>query len=166
MKRRHIKNFLAASFLFVFANVAWALSYDVSASSGTENSNTYSELKLNLNWYMNDWLNWKNGIFSRFGSNIQSVSGLDSALLAAVGASSAEDTFGVQVFAGPGVRLASAENSAATAEAGIVFKLGGINLGGGAKYLSYFSTRKDLAGISLPPNETQYFIVLAGGGSF
>ncbi|HEY8271656.1 MAG TPA: hypothetical protein VIG33_12265 [Pseudobdellovibrionaceae bacterium] len=183
MQRSRRTNLLVAG-LFGFlssTNLAWGrsmpsmrtlpethptFSYDISASSGTENSNTYSELKLNLNWYLNDWLNWRNGIFSRFGSNIQAVNGLDSSLLAAFDTSTEGDQFGVQVFAGPGVRMASADNSAVTAEAGIIFKLGGISLGGGAKYLSYFSTRKDLLGIVLPKDETQYFIVLSGSGSF
>lgn len=140
--------------------------YDVSASSGTENSNTYSEVKLNLNWYLTDWLNWRNGVFTRFGSNIQSVSGLDSAVLAAYDVKNDSGTLGFQIFAGPGVRVASADNSAATAEAGVIFTLGGIKLGGGAKYLSYFKTREDQNNVVLPKDETQYFIVLAGGGSF
>ncbi|MBS1970854.1 MAG: hypothetical protein JSU04_11130 [Bdellovibrionales bacterium] len=139
--------------------------YDVSASSGTENGNAYSELKLNLNWYMTDWLNWRNGVFTRFGSNIQSVSGLDSALLAAYDVSNDSRTLGFQIFAGPGVRFASADNNAATAEAGVIFTLGSIKVGGGAKYLSYFKTREDQNNIVLPKDETQYFIVLSGGGS-
>lgn len=139
--------------------------YDVSASSGTENNNTYSEVKLNLNWYLTDWLNWRNGVFSRFGSNVQSVSGLDSSLLAAYEVQNESRTLGFQAFVGPGVRLASANNSAATAEAGVIFTLGGIRIGGGAKYLSYFKTREDQNNIALPKDETQYFIVLAGGGS-
>jgi len=140
--------------------------YDVMASSGTENNNTYNELKLNLNWYVTDWLNWRNGVFTRFGTNVQSVSGLDSAMLATFDMSNDANTLGVLAFAGPGVRFASANSNAATAEAGVIFKLGGLQLGGGAKYLSYFSTRKDTQNLDLPKDETQYFIVLAGGGSF
>jgi len=140
--------------------------YDVSASSGTQNSDTYSELKLNLNWYLTDWLNWRNGVFTRFGNNIQSVSGLDSSLLAAYDVKNESRTLGFQAFAGPGVRIASADNNAATAEAGVIFTLGGIQIGGGAKYLSYFKNREDENQVPLPKNETQYFIVLAGGGSF
>src|SRR5437868_4515484 len=84
--------------------------YDISASSGTENNNSYSELKINLNWFVTDWLNWKNGVFTRFGSNIQNVNGLDSALLATFDASTDDRSLGVQAFAGPGVRMASADN--------------------------------------------------------
>ena len=140
--------------------------YDVMASTGAENNNSYNEVKLNVNWYVSDWLNWKNGVFTRFGTNVQSVSGLDSALLATYEIENEAKTLGVRAFAGPGVRFASADNNAGTAEAGIVFKIAGLQLGGGAKYLSYFKTRKDTFGADLPKDGTQYFIVLAGGGSF
>jgi hypothetical protein len=141
-------------------------SYDIGASTGSENGNSYSELNLALNWYWTDWLNWRNALFTRFGSNVTSVSGLDSSFLASYDLSTDDGTFGVKAFAGPGVRFASANNNAALAEAGIIFKLGGIQLGGGARYLSYFNTREDKYNVELPKNETQYFIVLAGGGAF
>lgn len=141
-------------------------SYDVSASSGSENNNTYSELKLGLNWYLTDWLNWRNAIFTRFGSKIKSSNGLDSSLLATYEAKNEADTLGVQAFVGPGVRLASEDNNAATATAGVIFTLAQIRVGGGAQYLSYFKTRQDTDGIDLPKDETQYFVVLSGGGSF
>ena len=140
--------------------------YDVSASSGTENSKTYSELKLGLNWYLTDWLNWRNAIFTRFGSNIKSTNGLDSSLLASYEIINDTRTLGVQAYVGPGVRIASEDNNAATATAGVIFTLGQIRVGGGAQYLSYFKTRKDTVGADLPKDETQYFVVLAGGGSF
>lgn len=139
--------------------------YDVSASSGTDNGDSYSELKLNLNWYLTDWLNWRNGVFTRFGSNIDSVNGLDSALLVIYDVKNDSKTLGFQAFVGPGVRIASADNNAATAEAGVIFTLGPIRIGGGAKYLSYFKDREDKSDLILPKNETQYFIVLSGGGS-
>lgn len=139
--------------------------YDFSGSSGTQNGVTYSEVTLNMNWYLTEWLNWRNGVFTRFGSNVKSVNGLDSSLLAAYNLKNDSGTLGFQAFAGPGVRLASADNSAATADAGVIFTLGGIRLGGGVKYLSYFNAREDLNNSVLPKNETQYFIVLSGGGS-
>jgi len=174
------KTFITSAFIVFMGSLASARSmpsmrsipdshptftYDISASSGTENSNSYSEVKLNLNWYLADWLNWRNGIFTRFGSNIQSVSGLDSSVLAAYDIKNESGTLGFQAFAGPGVRIASADNNAATAEAGVIFTLGGIQIGGGAKYLSYFKTRQDPNNVALPKDETQYFIVLAGGGN-
>lgn len=176
-----MRGILLAAGIFISVNPVWArtmpairslpsthptFSYDVSAASGTENGNSYSEIKLNLNWYLTDWLNWRNGVFSRFGSYVESVSGLDSSLLATYETNSESGALGLRAFVGPGVRLASKNNSAATAEAGVIFKLGGIQIGGGAKYLSYFKTREDQLQQALPKDETQYFIVLAGGGSF
>jgi hypothetical protein len=140
--------------------------YDLMASSGSQNNYSYSEIKLSLNWYATDWLNWRNGVFTRFGTNVQSVTGLDSSLLFTWDAETDGGGLGIRAFAGPGVRMASANNNAATAEAGLVFKVGGLELGGGAKYLSYFNARQDPFGFDLPRNETQYFIILAGGGSF
>ncbi|WP_413288332.1 hypothetical protein [Bdellovibrio sp. HCB337] len=176
-----MRRILLASSLILFASTAMARSmpsmrtlpsthptftYDVSASSGTENNNTYSEVKLGLNWYLTDWLNWRNAVFTRFGSNVKSANGLDSSLLASYEVINEERTLGFQAFVGPGVRIASEDNNAATATAGVIFTLGGIKLGGGAQYLSYFKTRKDTVGEDLPKAETQYFVVLSGGGSF
>lgn len=140
--------------------------YDLSASSGTTNGNNYSEVNLGLNWYLTEWLNWRNSIFSRFGSNIKSVSGLDSSILAGTQVFSDDRMFGVQAYIGPGVRLASEKNTAATADAGVIFTLAGLKLGVGAKALQYFETREDSSGGSLPKSESQYYIVLAGGGGF
>lgn len=140
--------------------------YDLSASSGTTNGNNYSEVNLGLNWYLTEWLNWRNSIFSRFGSNIKSVSGLDSSILAGTQVFSDDRMFGVQAYIGPGVRLASEKNTAATADAGVIFTLAGLRLGVGAKALQYFETRQDSSGGNLPKSESQYYIVLAGGGGF
>lgn len=139
--------------------------YDLGMATGSENGSSYSEVNIALNWYLADWLNWRNALFTRFGSNITSVSGLDSAFLATYESFNEDKSFGLRAFAGPGVRLASANNSAATAEAGVIFKLAGIQIGGGARYLSYFNVREDANKAALPSNEMQYFIVLAGGGS-
>lgn len=140
------------------------ITYDLSGSVGSQNGNSYTEINLGLNWALTDWLTWRNAAFSRFGTNVDSVSGLDSSarfsfLFGERGAS-------VELFGGPGVRVASRDNNAAFAEGGLTLNLGGLHIGGGAKYLSYFSTRKDTSGVSLPKDETQYFIVLSGGGAF
>lgn len=143
-----------------------SFSYDVSGSSGVNNGSTYSEINLGLNWFLTDWLNWRNSIFSRFGSTIKSVQGLDSSVLASWDAFSEDKTLGFQAYIGPGVRVASDSNNAATADAGVILTLAGIKLGVGAKALQYFSTRSDSLGNTLGKNETQYYIVLAGGGGF
>lgn len=161
-----IKNFLLFLAIVSASSLATArMSYDIGAATGTENNSSYTEMNLALNWYVVDWLNWRNAVFTRFGSEVTSVSGLDTSLLGIYEAYTEGYTFGFKAFAGPGLRFASANNNAATAEAGLIFKLGGIQIGGGARYMSYYNTREDRYRRVLPQDETQYFIVLAGGGS-
>lgn len=140
------------------------LTYDLGVSSGSINDRTYTEVNLGLNWFMTDWVNWRNAAFSRQGSGIESVQGLDSSLRFFGSSYTQGRGLGVDAFAGPGVRLASNKHSAVFGEAGLVFQLGGIRLGAGAKVLNYFENR-EIDNVSLPKNETQYFIILGGGGS-
>lgn len=145
---------------------AKTFTYDVSGSSGVTNGNSYSEINLGLNWYLTEWLNWRNAIFSRFGSNIKTINGLDSSILAGIQAFNDDRSLGFQAYVGPGVRVASDKNTAATADAGVVFTLAGLRLGVGAKALRYLENRIDKTGGSLPKDETLYYVVLAGGGGF
>jgi hypothetical protein len=137
------------------------LTYDLGASAGSYAGQSYSEINLGLNWYFADWVAWRNALFSRFGSG-ESTSGLDSSLRFEYKATG--DTFGLQAFAGPGYRFASKSLSAAFAEAGVVFKVGGLSLGAGAKYMHYTSPGEDSTGKTLPKDDTSYFLILGGGG--
>ncbi len=121
---------------------------------------------MGLNWFVTDWLNWRNSVFSQFGSNLKSVYGLDSTALFNTEFYNSSRTAGVEFFAGPGVRLASEKSSAVIGTAGLTFAFGGLRIGGGATYLSYFEDRDDKLGAVLPKDEVQYFITLSGGGSF
>jgi hypothetical protein len=141
------------------------MTYDLSASSGSYNGVSYTELTLGLNWFLQDWLNWRNSIFSRQGSGIDSVQGLDSAARFSTAVVSEGGGFGFDAFAGPGVRMASKDNNAIFGEAGLIFRLGGLRIGGGVKALSYTSDRTDSTGGSLPKGDTQFFLILAGGGT-
>lgn len=141
------------------------LSYDLGASAGSYNGSSYTELTLGLNWYAQDWLNWRNSIFTRQGSNLDSVQGLDSALLFQTSARTEGGGLGFDAFAGPGLRFATHSNNAIFGEAGLIFKLGGIRIGGGVKALNYSSDREDRSGDTLPKNDLQYFLILAGGGT-
>lgn len=143
-----------------------ALTYDLSLSVGSYNNLSYTEANLGLNWSMQDWLVWRNALFSRFGSGFDTVTGLDTSLRAVQDFRTDSGLFGVDFFAGPGLRFASPNSNAAFAEAGIGFKLGGLYLGGGVKRLYYVSDRKDSLGNSLDKNDTLFFIVLSGGGAF
>lgn len=139
------------------------LRYDVSGSSGTYNGESYSEINLGLNYQISNWWLWRNALFQRFGSNIQTVTGLDSSVRFGSRIDS-QSGAGIDFFIGPGVRLASQSANAYFAEAGIGFRLGGLYLGVGYKYLQYFSPG-NVSGITLPKNDSQLFFAVGGGGN-
>lgn len=139
------------------------LTYDLSAATGSYNNNSYTEINLGLNWSLQDWLTWRNAIFTRQGASMDSVQGLDSSARFSTSMVS-EGGFGFDAFAGPGVRFATRDNNAIFGEAGLVFRLGGLRIGAGAKVLNYTTDRKDSSGSSLSKTDTQYFLILGGGG--
>lgn len=141
------------------------ITYDISASLGEQNGQQYQEINLGVNWVMNSFLNWRNALFTRMGQDVTSVSGLDSSLRLQLTSINEESTFGVHAFLGPGVRIATENWNAAFGEAGLIFKLGGIQLGAGIKSLQYFEGRSDRNKNPLPKNENQVFIILSGGGT-
>lgn len=141
------------------------ITYDVSASFGEQNGVQYQELNLGLNWVMNSFLNWRNALFTRMGQGVANVSGLDSSLRLQVTSLTEDSAFGFHAFAGPGVRIASENWNAAFGEAGLIFKLGGIQLGAGVKRIQYFENRADKNKNPLPKDEQQVFIILSGGGT-
>lgn len=159
--------FLAFSFLssFSFAASGSDLSYDLGGGSGSRNGETYSEIHLGLNWFVQDWLNWRNALFTQFGSRIDSVYGLDSAVLFNIDTYNQSRTLGIELYAGPGVRMATEKSNAVFGQAGITFALGGLRIGGGVQILHYMEDRTDKNNNILDKDETMYFIVLAGGGS-
>lgn len=157
---------------FIFSIAAQAqkgqdgsLSYDLRASSGSQNGLSYNEIHLGLNWSLNEWLTWRNALFTRNGTNVKTVNGLDSAVLFSYRAQSDSGKSGLHLYAGPGIRMASDKYSAGTFEGGVSVRLAGLNIGVGAKQLSYFEGRSDIQGGALPKSETQYFITLSGGGT-
>lgn len=138
--------------------------YDVSGSSGTRKGETYSEVHLGLNWFVNDWFNWRNSVFSQFGTEIETIYGLDSAALFNYNAYTKDRKLGVEFYAGPGVRVASEKANAGFGKAGLTFAIGGLRIGGGVQALHYFEDRTDKAGNIFEKDEVQYFLVLSGGG--
>ena len=159
-----VLSFSSASYAASLSNRP--LTYDLSGGVGSYNGNSYTELDLGLNWWVQDWLNWRNSIFTQFGSTINTVYGLDTALLLEGSLYTESRGFGVDVFAGPGLRFANEDSNGAFAKAGLVFNLGGLRIGGGAQVTHYYTTRTDKNDIKLPDDEVQYFIILSGGGSF
>jgi hypothetical protein len=140
------------------------LKYDVGASSGTYNGDTYTEVNLGLNWQLGSWFVWRNAAFQRFGSGPNSVTGIDTSFRIGNDIQSDGGGLGMNFYIGPGLRFATNDASAGFAEAGIGFRLGGIFLGVGAKAMQYFKTRTD-DGKDLPKSDNQVFFVLGGGGT-
>lgn len=144
----------------------YALTYDISASSGSYNEANYTEINLGLNWRFSDWWVWRNAAFHRFGSGVDSVTGIDTSLRLGSEVTTDGGGLGVNFYVGPGLRFASPNsNNAAFGEAGLGFRLGGLYIGVGGKSLYYLQAREDSLGRALSKNDTQVFIVLAGGGA-
>lgn len=141
------------------------LTYDISASQSQQNGRTYQEINLGLNWFLSDWLVWRNSGFQRQAQQEDTVYGLDSSLRLQQEFMSEDRVFGLKVFGGPGVRVASEKSNAYFAEAGLGLRLGGLQIGAGIKSLQYSETRTDSEGNSLPKTENQIFITLSGSGS-
>ncbi|MEN0060349.1 MAG: hypothetical protein AAGB31_16030 [Bdellovibrio sp.] len=142
------------------------VSYDLSGASGTRDGESYTEIHLGLNWYVQEWLNWRNSVFTQFGSEVKTVYGLDSAALFGTEFYTQGRGLGVEFYAGPGVRLASENSNAVFGKAGVTFALGGLRIGGGVQALHYMDDRTDKNDNVLNKDEVQTFIILSGGGSF
>ena len=140
--------------------------YDLSAASGRYNDVSYSEINVGLNWNFTDWWTWRNALFYRFGTSIDSTTGLDTSLRFGNYFATDSGTFGFDFFVGPGLRFANNNSNAIFGEAGVGFKVAGIYLGMGAKSLYYTQTRMTTSGSELPKNDTQVFLIFGGGGSF
>lgn len=149
-----------------FAQPGSRFTYDASGSSGTRDGSSYSEVHLGLNWYMDDWFNWRNSIFTQFGANIKTVSGLDSEALFKFDVYTENRGLGLEFYAGPGVRLADQKSNAVFGKAGLTLGLGGLRIGGGIQALHYLEDRIDSNNNMLNKDEVQTFITLSGGGSF
>ncbi|MEK2646428.1 hypothetical protein [Bdellovibrio sp. BCCA] len=163
------KSILVFMMICGMAVSSWAQSrvtYDLSGASGTRDDESFSEIHLGLNWYIHDWLNWRNSIFTQFGTDINTVYGLDTAALFNWEAYTQGRGLGIELFAGPGLRFATEDSNAVFGKAGITFGLGGLRLGGGIQAFHYFEDRHDKQDRILNKDETQYFITVSGGGSF
>lgn len=133
------------------------ITFDVGLSAGNTNGASYTEANLGINAYFLDYFAWRNSIFSRFVTGQDNVYGLDTSLRGVF--SAGNQNGGFTAFAGPGWRFVSKGDSAPFAEGGVVVKLGGISIGGGAKAVFNSAIRSGAA------DDTQYFLILAGGGT-
>lgn len=137
------------------------LTYDLSGSIGSTAGRNYQEISLGLNAHFQDWFIWRNAGFGRFVSGSDNVYGLDTSgrFVLDLG----DSKLGLTAFVGPGYRFATSSgnsqaDSAPFAEAGATVKLGGLHIGGGAKTVFNSVVRPGA------PEDTQYFLILGGGG--
>ncbi len=159
-------------FLFFFSSLTFAknsdsdsrFTYDVSGSQSTQNGNRYQEINIGLNWFLQDWLIWRNAAFQRQGDNTDSIYGVDTSLRLQQEWLNESRSLGFKIFGGPGARIASSDSNAYFGEAGVGIRLGGLMLGAGIKSLKYFSTREERDGTKLPKDENQVFFTISGGG--
>ncbi|UXR64566.1 hypothetical protein EZJ49_15965 [Bdellovibrio bacteriovorus] len=163
-----MKKWLAVVVIFFAVSVQAQsrFSYDLSGASGSRDGESFTEIHLGLNYFVTDWLNWRNSVFTQFGTDINTVYGLDTAGLFNYELYNSNRTLGIEFFAGPGLRFASENSNAAFGKAGVTFGLGGLRIGAGVQQFHYFEDRKDKNDNTLNKDETQYFITLSGGGSF
>lgn len=166
------KQFVACLFLLcVCAQASWAQSdkptftYDIGASSGSNNGKSYSEIQLGLNWFMNEYVIWRNAAFTRFGSEIDSSAGLDTSIRLNYDMQTESGGLGLGVFGGPGYRISDKENSGIFGEAGIKVRAGGLALGVGVKSITYNSPGRAPDGTAFDKRDTTVFIIIAGGGA-
>lgn len=132
------------------------LTYDIGLVSGRVGNQNYTEAHFGLNFWLLDWLNWRNSVFGRF-ANVTAF-GLDSTARYQQDIGMTSST-SLTMFAGGGYRLVSAGRSAPLVEAGIMANLGSISVGVNAR--SILNSVSD----SGSTNDTQWMLVLAGGGS-
>lgn len=150
----------------LFASAAYAetkVTYDLGASTGSTTTATgevtYTEANLGVNLFLGDYISWRNAGFSRFQTGVENVYGLDTSLRLHLTAGEKQSSASLTLFGGPGYRFVSKGDHVPFAEGGLVFRVGGLSLGGGAKVLANSMIHPGAK------DETQYFLILAGGGT-
>lgn len=144
------------------SNDDFRLTYDISGSLGSYSGRGYQEISLGLNAHFAEWFIWRNAGFARFTEGTDNIYGLDTTARFVLNLG--DSKLGLVAFAGPGYRFAtsagsSQADSAPFAEAGVIAKLAGLSIGGGVKSVFNSLVR------SGSPDDRQFFLILAGGGS-
>lgn len=167
-KLKNLKLFVLITFLLMgvahqksqAADVTW----DLGASAGNYGGASYTEVNLGLNWFLADYLIWRNALFGRFAAS-ENLYGLDTSLRLQHYSATDGGGLGLGFFGGPGIRIAQSPYSAMFLEGGLILKLGGLNIGGGAKQFYYTNPGQDTFGNRLPTTDTVFFLILSGGGT-
>ncbi len=136
-------------------SAASTLSYDVGLVSGSLGNVNYTEAHVGLNFSFLDFLVWRNSVFGRFANT--TAFGLDSTLRLQQMIGDA-NSLALGVYGGGGYRFITAGRNAPLVEAGVLGRFGGLGLGVGIR--SILNSVAD----SGATNDTQYMLVLTGGG--
>lgn len=140
--------------------------YDFGVAAGNDQLGNYTEMRVGANWYQNQWFSWRNALFSRFGSDYDSIFGLDSSIRGELNFNQRNSGLGLQLYAGPGASFATRDSSAGFLEVGAALRVARIYIGGAVKQMYYMQSREDRFGRPLDKEETQTSFILAGGGNF
>ena len=155
-----MKKFLFAFVLFFSSSSLAKLTWDLGVSFGSSGDNDYNEINLGVNYFISDVLVWRNAAFSRNFSDdaIEDRYGLDTSarfnFLTDLG-----EAGRLHLFGGPGWRFISSGKNPPFAEGGISVTLGGLRVGGGAKFIMNKVIDGNLE------NDTQFFVTFSGGGT-
>jgi hypothetical protein len=173
------KSFFIGIFFLIFAQGALAqrshsqsaepplTTWDLGAAFGSYYQYSYSELALGLTYRFRPPFAWRNTVWDRIGNNAISTAGVDSSIRYELYDFSQDLDLGFRFFVGPGLRLASGNFSGYFGEVGILFRLGGLNVGVAYKALTYWSPGKDPnTGSNLPVQDNILSLIIAGGGAF
>jgi hypothetical protein len=150
--------FIFCMMSFSFANAASKLhaSYDLGIASGSVGNNNYTEGELGLNLFFNEFIDWRNSIFARFGNGDQNYGGLDTSVRGVY--NDRDENFGYTAYAGPGYRFPTRGFSVPFAEGGLVLHIHSLSVGAGLRI--FFNQFHD----SSQNNDSQFLIILGAGG--
>jgi|GEM_PF-1020290 len=131
------------------------ITYDLGGSTGTFNGFSYVETQLGLNWFLKKWLIWRNSLFYRQSQDSRFF-GLDSNIRFQAQVGDGQMAF--RVFGGPGVRITTQGQALPLIEAGGVIRLGGLQIGGGARAILHPLVSDN------ETSDVSFFLILGGGG--
>ncbi len=129
------------------------LTIDFGASTGTTSGVSFFEANVGLNWFLQEWLIWRNALFYRTGSGAtQSLVGLDTSFRAT------KNIDPIQVHGGLGYRIATQSVHAPFGEAGLMFSAGGVQIGANVKYILLSATQTGAS------DQLIYSLIFSGSG--
>ena len=128
---------------------------ELGLAAGTTGPHSYTEYNLAVNTFFTPQLAWRNSFFTRKEAEQESSLGLETGLRGSVGFR--KQRSGFALFAGPGFRFMTHAKVSPLLELGILFKQGGLSIGGGVKTIakSVFTAGAE--------DDILFFIFLAGG---